>query len=268
MDSDLFIFNSLSVIEANNSESPESNLNAIRLFSDAAIKSLMLKGDLRVGIVDDALYLDISGQCVHDHLKRLMQRTAFNLLMKKIKSLDSRTAPLDLEARCNNEKSVEALFATISLRKTGFGCMLGVGINDNWTKDVISVDFSELTDNDINFTSIDMPNVSNVAHVERWRDRIIDWGATIARSWKIWELDGMPVVMYPGPLEHPPPHIHLLDPNGSRKTIAKYLIQPFERPKGPHTWDARMRVFIEDNRDSLLRSWELCQKGMKPISLQ
>lgn len=111
-------------------------------------------------------------------------------------------------------------------------------------------------------------HLSSSYHVQHWQAEILDWGSTIAPSCELAVINGHPVVMFPGPLEHGPPHVHLLESRVSHRTLAKYRIDQFERPKGPPVWDAEMKAWITEHRERLLQSWNRCQRGGHPYALE
>ena len=267
MELNTLFFNDLSAEDAGNTTPPGNCIYAIRSFSDVATNSLKAKRELSFGFPNDILHREIHNKSLLQHLKDSMQRSAFGLLMSKIKYFDATETPLHIQIRHQDRASTGILFAAISLQATSFGCVISIDVENKWSTPLIEVNLDELTPEGVDSKKQTIANISCNDHIEQWRDSLLDWGAQIATNWKVWELNGMPVVMYPGPLEHPPPHVHLLDPNGSRRTVAKYLVEPFERAKGSNKWDSEMRDFIEQNRESLLRSWELCQRGKKPIAL-
>lgn len=110
-------------------------------------------------------------------------------------------------------------------------------------------------------------HISEVVHVDAWAAQIQDWGSIVGNSSHLAMLDEHPIVMYSSPLEHEPPHVHLLQSVNSHHTLAKFEIEPFNRPKGPPTWDSRMRKWIELHKDQLLSSWRRCQRGGHPYVL-
>lgn len=110
-------------------------------------------------------------------------------------------------------------------------------------------------------------HLSSANHVKHWQAEIRDWGANIAASCELTVIDGHPVVMYPGPLEHGPAHVHLLESPGSRRTLAQFEIDQFRRYKGLPTWDTQMKEWITKHREPLLRSWDRCQRGGLPYTL-
>lgn len=116
-------------------------------------------------------------------------------------------------------------------------------------------------------TPADIKHLSGNPHTQHWAAAIRDWGATVAPSCILDRINGHPIVMYQGPKEHNPPHVHLLDKQ-SGTSLAKYNIDVFERPKGQPTWDAEMKAWIARYRVQLLKSWARCQQGGLPFQIQ
>ena len=113
----------------------------------------------------------------------------------------------------------------------------------------------------------EIANIASAEHVNHWRVSLTDWGHTVSASAHLADVAGHPVVMYSAPLEHGPPHVHLLESRSSPRTLAKFRIDVFERPKGPPHWDAEMAAWVELHKEQLLRSWKRCQAGGHPYKL-
>jgi hypothetical protein len=116
--------------------------------------------------------------------------------------------------------------------------------------------------------AIQLSNIACRQHVTHWRNHLYDFGNDIAASAKIDEIDGRPIVMYSGPLEHFPPHVHILVGRASSATFAKYRFDVFAREMGPPKYDSQMSVWVAKYRDQLMRSWDHCQRGHRPFELQ
>jgi hypothetical protein len=121
-------------------------------------------------------------------------------------------------------------------------------------------ELDEVNDKFIGPNESTIKHLSTTSHTQQWIAEIRDWGATVASSCTLEKINGYPVVMYQGPKEHNPPHVHLLDKK-SGASLAKYEIEEFSRIKGPPTWDADMKIWIAQYRDQLLKSWARCQQG-------
>ncbi len=111
-------------------------------------------------------------------------------------------------------------------------------------------------------------NIAALEHVQHWRHDLYDWGATLAQSGVLDEVAGNRVVMYSAPLEHNPPHVHLLEGKQGNRTYAKYLIETGFRETGKPTFDREMKAWLATYKDQLLRSWHRCQRELHPFQLE
>lgn len=269
MDSQTIFFNDLCVEDARQLSTAHSWIDGLTSFSDAVKQVLLLKRNLKIGFHGDTLNTTIHNTSLWEHFRHSLQKEAWLLMLRNVEYFDESQLSPGINASFGSRNSVGISCAVESVRTTTFGCAISVNLANMWSTESLVVNCDELSDDQVDQRKsiVEVAHISSKEHIERWRDSILNWGYQIANSWKIHELEGMPIVMYPGPKEHPPAHIHLLDRNGSGQTVAKYLIEVFERAKGPPIWDGYMKHFIESNRDVLLRSWELCQKGKKPIAI-
>ena len=166
-----------------------------------------------------------------------------------------------------DEKSAQGLNSADAIKSWAVSLFL---INTVWTQPSITGQRYELDEISGNFngpTPSIIRHLSEILHMHHWITEIRDWGATVAPSCVLDKLNGHSVVMYQGPKEHNPPHVHLLDKK-SGNSLAKYRIDVFERPKGPPTWDAEMKVWVAQYRDQLLKSWARCQQGGLPFEIE
>jgi hypothetical protein len=105
-------------------------------------------------------------------------------------------------------------------------------------------------------------NLSLPDHVQQWNDELTDWQVNVSRNNTIYDFGAYRIEMYPN--DHGYPHIHLIVNN---RTAAKFRVDEFQRLEGKPTWDTDMAQWIRENQDQLLRSWERCMVGKRPISL-
>lgn len=266
----IVFFNELCVENITQNLAPEQWQEAVSIFSVTASKLLPLRRDLKIGFLHGTLNHDCHGTSLLDSLRSRMRRDAYLLLLKRTEHFGNDDLPLLTDALFEKKSGKGILLAAKSSLSTSFGCTVSLDTGATWKQDTLVVCCSELEEGstDLIESEISLAHISCNDHVAKWENKLIDWGKTIATSWKIFEFHGMPIVMYPGPKEHPPAHIHLLDANGSGNTIAKYEILNFSRAKGPPTWDAEIEHFINTHRADLLRSWKRCQAGEKPISIR
>jgi hypothetical protein len=270
MASQTIFFNDLCVEDAVQSSTQNSWIEGLATFSNAIKQVLLLKGNLKIGFHQNAINAQIHGKSLWDHFRNGLQKEAYVLMLKNVEYLDDSQLLSDVKVSFDLRVSSGISHTVESIRSTAFGCAISISLGELWSAESLNVNCEELDDDRVNIKKssiVDVAHISSEKHIHRWRDDIMNWGYQIAKSWKIHEFNGMPVVMYPGPKEHPPAHVHLLENNGSGRTVAKYLVEVFERAKGPPTWDGYMKHFIDSNRETLLHSWELCQKGKKPIEI-
>jgi hypothetical protein len=112
----------------------------------------------------------------------------------------------------------------------------------------------------------EIKNLSRGATFTHWFEEISDWGRTPSDSTLIGAVGAYDVHMYSAPLEHGPPHVHVVFRNDGRQ-YGKYSVDPFERMEGRPELDSRMRVWITEGKDGLLKSWERCMRGKHPYKL-
>lgn len=114
--------------------------------------------------------------------------------------------------------------------------------------------------------NIAVNHISQAPHIQEWEEKIRDWGWEISASSVLDELQGHRIVMYSAPLEHNPPHVHLLRPDSS-STFAKYRVDKFALEKGQDTYNREMKVWVEKFYPQLMTSWDRCQRGGHPYAL-
>lgn len=75
-----------------------------------------------------------------------------------------------------------------------------------WEKETIVCQSYNLDDaGDCFSISCDVQNIASNVHFEIWKNKIIDWGSSVAESCTLDSINGHSIVMYPGPKEHNPP---------------------------------------------------------------
>jgi hypothetical protein len=166
-----------------------------------------------------------------------------------------------------NEESAHGLTLAEAIQSWAVSLFLDDTV---WTQPSVTAQRYELDESSGNLngpTPSAIRHLSDTSHAQHWATEIRDWGAIVAQSCVLDKIKGLSVVMYQGPKEHNPPHVHLLDKQ-SGNSLAKYRIDVFERPKGPPTWDAEMKVWVTRYREQLLKSWARCQQGGLPFEIE
>lgn len=120
----------------------------------------------------------------------------------------------------------------------------------------------------IQITNQNLRHLSIIDHVETWKSEIISYGYKRSNSRTIKNFGGYSIVMYPGPKEHNPPHVHLISQD-SKSDIAKYRIDVPLKIKGSQTeFHTDILEWINSNKNDLLNSWQHCQLGNHPFNIK
>ena len=189
-------------------------------------------------------------------------RTKSQILLSKIRKKTSSKELLH-EVKWSNEIAMGITYAHI-LQSWCFGF---VATHSDWSHSHISLSYHAINEaGELIADQCRIKNWSDTDHVREWVPSLQDWGKAISTSTVVDMLKGYSIVMYPGPLEHPPAHVHVLHKNSS-DTLAKYRIEDGMRENGKPTLDAEMRQWLDTYREQLLASWQRCQRGGHPYQL-
>lgn len=211
---------------------------------------------------------DCGGLPLVERLKQRLDREKYRLLLKRIKRLSNADIALEHEVKYCGHSTVGLALADLAAEKWGNGWVISLSLSP-WLHPQVTAHRLVMNSRG----ELDGPedciigNISNRDHAEKWKEHIQDWGARIASSSILDEIEGHPIAMYLFPLEHNPPHVHLLEGRNSHKTLAKFQIDEFARHQGPPDWDEAMKEWIRAHREELLRSWARCQRGKYPYEL-
>lgn len=223
-----------------------------------------IRSDFYVEVAHESLHQIWGDKPVRVRLAQLLGRTAYQWLQTKIKPL-SGGLETDVEVYYQEKKSEG--FTRAYLADTW---AISTTVAPEWKHDVISVVIHEIVGEEYKESVGAIPHLSQPPHVERWRREIFTWGETVSDNNVVKILGNFLITMYP--LDHDPPHIHLVDPRPRAQgkgnyTVAKYRIDNFSRLEGPPTWDADVKSFVTENNERLLQSWTLCKSGGRPLKL-
>jgi hypothetical protein len=230
-----------------------------------------LRQDAVIVFINESWHLDCDGVPFSERFRSelVSSRDRYRQILRRIKKVDR--FELDRQVSLQKKSAIGLMFSELAALEWAHGWAISLASgNSLWLENSLNVTVDSLDE----YGNLNEPvefqicQLSAVAHVESWKDLIQDWGAIIGNSSHLAMLDEHPIVMYSAPLEHEPPHIHLLESVNSHNTLAKFEINPFNRPKGPPTWDSRMRPWIELHKDQLLTSWLRCQRGGHPFALK
>lgn len=227
---------------------------------------LEMRNDAKIALPHGQWLADCGGLHFYERLKNVHpNREKYRKIVSKFRTLTETDLQLMQETLWDNQPA-HGLNLADSINS--WAVILSIA-GSAWINHRIEANRHSL-DADGNITPpilIDIRNLSSKDHALHWAEKILDWGLTPLPSCVLDKINGHPIVMYQGPLEHNPPHVHLLD-QGSRKSLAKYRIDIFERPQGPPDWDSEMEIWISRYRDQLLRSWIRCQRGGFPYKIE
>lgn len=226
-----------------------------------------LRPEAQVAIPAGQWQENLGGRPFYERLKRAYpNRDQYRRLLAKIKRLEDADVPLLREVHWGNHWAHGLTLAELNQSWAVSFFLDGTA----WRQASITAQHYVLDEASGSLEGpapLDIKHLSETSHKTHWETDLRDWGAVVAASCVLYKIKGHPVVMYQGPKEHNPPHVHLLDKQ-SGNSLAKYHIDVFERPKGPPTWDAEMKEWVALYRDQLLKSWSRCQQGGLPFEIE
>lgn len=231
---------------------------------------LKIRPDCNISFPLDSWFADCAGNALSERFRKRLSRDRYRRLLLRIKKIADENGPLLREVHFLQNAALGLTLADVAASAWTHGWAVSLPFsNSPWLQHTVAAERFVLNDQGILDGPIqcDVSHMSCVKHVEQWEIDIRDWGATIAPSCELAMLNEHPIVMYLGPREHGPAHVHLLVSRGSRETLAKYEINQFNRCKGRPDWDVAMRDWIAEHRDQLLRSWDRCQLGGFPYAI-
>jgi hypothetical protein len=246
-------------------------LVAVDNLGEAFDATVSLRSECRFFLPPLAWCTDCGGKSLGERLRLGMQKDRYLRVLQRVGHLTPEDVHLVREVCIQGAQSVGATCADLAAGNWGHGWVMSLAHRESpWYVHTLVAHRSELNDvgDLLGPTECTIANIAASEHVDHWRGLLLDWGRVVAESSFLDELDGHPIVMYSAPLEHGPPHVHLLESRNTPRTLAKFRIDVFERPKGPPTWDSKMQKWVEAHRTELLRSWARCQAGGHPYQLE
>lgn len=225
---------------------------------------LQLRSDGQIIFVSDHWASSCGGIPLARQFEQLKHRhkTQYQRFISKVKKIN-KTLNLMQEITWQNQVADGLTLATLN----GSWCFSIIDSHSNWFLEKIPAQRHEMDEaGGISSAACEVNHLASLAHLAAWKVSLQDWGATIAASCVLDSLKGHHVVMYSAPLEHNPPHVHVLH-KGSGDTLARYRIEDGAREDGKPTLDAEMRIWLTKYKDQLLRSWTRCQRGGHPYEL-
>jgi hypothetical protein len=230
--------------------------------------TIKIRSDCEIGFVDGCLDADCDGLPLLLQIKNARTKDKYRRLLPKIKRLSSQGHAWDHEILYQGRSAIGLTLADWDGVEWGNGWAVSlISGNSEWNDHTVSAHRNTFNQEEFIESACDIGHLSTAAHVELWEGAIRDWGAVIAQSGTLDMLGSHPIVMYSAPLEHNPPHVHLLESKNDHRTIAKFRIEDFVREKGEPDWDIDMKEWLQTHQPQLLRSWERCQRGGHPYKL-
>jgi hypothetical protein len=257
------------------SQHPEQWAQHAERFVQTIDEVLALRKECNVTFGPGAWHADCGGTSLSERVRQtqVSSKDRYRRLLSRVRQLPVENVLQEREVQFAGKPTVGLMLADMAAHTWENGWTVSFAIpNSSWLASSIAAQRLLLLQNgDIEGpTDCTIGHVSSTDHVAEWRTKIQDWGMHIAESSVLDMLGAHPIVMYSAPLEHEPPHVHLLESANSHNTLAKYridVVTRIDRPRGPATWDTTIKTWINDHRDQLLRSWERCQRGGHPYKL-
>lgn len=226
---------------------------------------LDLRHNTEVIFLDDQLNANCGPKPISTYFgqQKLKHKTKYQRLINRIRKL---TSQIDLIYEVQRNKIINNAFTYAHIQETW--CFSILNSHKDWSEPYIDATLIEIDISEKCLTSCcSIKNISTNEHIKYWGTDLQDWGKTVAASHLLDQVNGHDVVMYSGPLEHNPPHVHVLH-KGSHETLAKYRIEDGILEKGKPILDKVMKDWIRVYRDQLLDSWIRCQQGGHPYKIQ
>lgn len=246
------------------------SIDEFLLTIEAAIK---LRSDVKIGFLSENWNGEINGLSFSQHVRQrlLSQKTRYQFILKKIKILASDELRQEHEVMYDGQTTIGLTLADFSAVQMENGWAVSLGNNDRnqWISRTVSVERYLLSNDGLieGPHQCEVGHLSKIDHVESWSKEIQDWGREISQSCVLGMIGSHPIVMYPGPKEHNPPHVHLRINASQIGDIAKYRIEDFVREKGEPKWDKEMSEWLKKYQAQLMKSWDRCQRGYHPYKL-
>jgi len=239
--------------------------------AEAIDSVLAIRPDGNVALPPGSWDADCGGFPLRTRFQQRMSPDKYRRLLVRIRQLSNANVVLEREVQFSGREALGLTLADAAAQDWTHSWAVSLSLsNSPWLHHSVPAQRFVLNDQGMldGPTECVVGHLSCGDHVKHWQAEIRDWGSKVATSSELAVINGHPIVMYPGPLEHGPAHVHLLESRGSRVTLAKYEINQFKRYKGRPDWDIEMRAWINTNRDQLLRSWDRCQRGGHPYALE
>lgn len=265
-------FNEICLVDSHPANLDKSIDDFMDVMESVIALRLEMQSDCVFGFLSDSLHADCWGRPLISRLSSHAQskKDRWRRIQSRIKPLDFLPGSLPIEVNFQGHVAKGMTLAALCANVSQKSWVLSIIAQQKlWAQLKIEVDYSILDENaNIHIGKCEIGNLSQPKHIDQWKDDLLDWGASPNESSVLDHLEGRPIVMYLAPLEHNPPHIHLLESRSGNQTYAKYRIDDGVREKGKPTFDAQMKEWINTYKDQLLRSWHRCQRELHPFELK
>jgi hypothetical protein len=272
MDNFTLYFNELSVnfkIFPKNPSAPWEQCisELIKLFEEAK----KIRPETRIAFPSSSWHADCDGVALSERIRVELSsaKDRYRQFLSRVKRVDEISLDREVSFLGNLSQGLQYTELSVLNWKSGWAISLPTK-NTHWDLDFLNVDVQWLDENGSLIAPIKnkIGHIAHADHIASSVTEIEDWGLAISASSFLTLLDGHPIVMYSAPLEHEPPHLHLLESPSDHRTIAKFEIDPFKRIKGADDHDSRVKNFVDTYKSQLLHSWKRCQRGGHPYVLK
>jgi len=233
-------------------------------FRDATnLPTILLKIDrihpkFRLGILAGLFDQKILNKNVRSWFREWFGNDRYLWVQSRTDLIDSASFNL-AEVHLNGQTAIGLTFAYL---QNTWACSIS---RPEWHQTIVS---GIKIDQELNETPCEIRHVARSQDVDHWEQSLRDWGQFIATTSQIGSINGFSINMYSAPREHGLPHIHIVD-RQNQKTVAKYRVDVFVRMEGKmKELDQPIKEWVETYKDTLLKSWDRCMRGLRPYEMR
>ncbi len=148
--------------------------------------------------------------------------------------------------------------------------VLSLGHRHPWSERSIPCERHTISEPcELNRLTIDVCNLSTMADVDHWTQRIVNYGKETASSSLLYRGTGFVMRMHFH--DHPPPHVHIYPRLGdTNDLIARVRVDNGDIMDGTlsSALNSEISGVLHSHRDELLESWANIQSGKLPVKIQ
>lgn len=190
------------------------------------------------------------------NIKNVVSKDFYLLMLKKISSGFDIDAEYEIEASRNGTVS-----RSLTLCSAVESAMISIATKD-FVDSTISCTVCTYDDE----REKNLYNLSFDYHIDEHKDFIENWGFTISKNYTVFSTSEFYAVMFPGPKEHNPPHVHVRRVDDIE--LAKYQIDDVKIIKGEPEFFREISAIILEHKETLLAGWARSQKGQLPYVIE